>query len=109
MDSTHCKARADFHLCKRRGRKISGGVQAAPLSELRQGLGVWVKAFHKKIGGVKRNFGGVEHFIGGVREILGGRIHWGEVLTGPCCKVTKLSCCTVAKQALITIGYLVKS
>jgi hypothetical protein len=38
----------DFHLCKRRGRQISGGVQAAPLSELRQGLGVWVKAFHTK-------------------------------------------------------------
>jgi hypothetical protein len=29
-------------------RKISGGVQAAPLSELRQGLGVWVEAFHTK-------------------------------------------------------------
>ena len=40
--------RADFHLFKRRGRKISGGVQAAPLSELRQRLGVWVKAFHTK-------------------------------------------------------------
>ena len=33
------KARVDFHLFKRRGRDISGGVQAAPLSELRQGLG----------------------------------------------------------------------
>ena len=58
---------------------------------------------------MKRNFGGVEHFIGGVREILGG----GGRFTGggltPCCKVTKLSCRTVAKQALITIGYLVKS
>jgi hypothetical protein len=41
-------AKADFYLFKRRGRKISGGVQAAPLSELRQGLGVWVKAFHTK-------------------------------------------------------------
>jgi hypothetical protein len=45
------------------------GVQAAPLSELRQGLGV---RFKDKIKGVKRNFGGVEHFIRGVREILGG-------------------------------------
>jgi hypothetical protein len=42
------RTRADFHLFKRRGRKISGGVQAAPLSELRQGLGVWVKAFETK-------------------------------------------------------------
>jgi hypothetical protein len=41
-------SRADFHLFKRRGRKISGGVQAAPLSELRQGLAVWVKAFQIK-------------------------------------------------------------
>jgi hypothetical protein len=42
-------ARADFHLFKRRGRKISGGVQATPLSELQQGLGVWVlKALHTK-------------------------------------------------------------
>jgi hypothetical protein len=32
-------SRTDFYLFKRRGRKISGGVQAAPLSELRQGLG----------------------------------------------------------------------
>jgi hypothetical protein len=41
------KASADFHF-KRRG-KISDGVQAAPaLSELQQGLGVWVKAFHTK-------------------------------------------------------------
>jgi hypothetical protein len=46
----------------------SGGLQAAPLSELRQGLDIWVKAFHTKIGGVKRNFGGVEHFIRGVTE-----------------------------------------
>ena len=38
-------ARADFHLFKRRGRNISGGVQVAPLSDLRQGLGIWVKAF----------------------------------------------------------------
>jgi hypothetical protein len=41
-------ASADFHLFKRRGRKISGGVQTTPLSELQQGLGVWVKAFHTK-------------------------------------------------------------
>ena len=41
-------ARADFHLFKRRGRKISGGVQATSLSELQQGLGVWVEAFHTK-------------------------------------------------------------
>jgi hypothetical protein len=41
-------SRADFHLFKRRGRKISGGVQTAPLSELWQGLDVWVKAFHTK-------------------------------------------------------------
>jgi hypothetical protein len=48
-------------------------VQAAPLSELRQGLGVRVKDFTLgAIGGVKRNFGGVEHFIRGVKEILGG-------------------------------------
>jgi hypothetical protein len=32
----------------RRGRKISGGLQVAPLGELQQGLGVWVKAFHTK-------------------------------------------------------------
>jgi hypothetical protein len=38
-------SRADFHLFKTRGGKISGGVQAAPLSaELPQGLGVWVKS-----------------------------------------------------------------
>jgi hypothetical protein len=42
------KTRADFHLFKRRDRKISGGVQAAPLSKLRQGLGIWIKAFHTK-------------------------------------------------------------
>ena len=42
------QARADFHLFKRRDRKISSGVQTAPLSELRQGLGVWVKDFHTK-------------------------------------------------------------
>ena len=29
-------ARADFHLFKRRGRKISGGVQATPLSDYTQ-------------------------------------------------------------------------
>jgi hypothetical protein len=40
--------REDFHLFKRRGRKISGGVQATPLGELQQGLGVWVEAFHTK-------------------------------------------------------------
>jgi hypothetical protein len=39
--------RADF-LFKRRGGKVSGGVQAAPLSELWQGLGVRVKYFHTK-------------------------------------------------------------
>jgi hypothetical protein len=33
---------------KRRGGKISSGVQAAPLSELRQGLGVRVKDFNTK-------------------------------------------------------------
>jgi hypothetical protein len=44
----HTKARAYFHLFKRRGRKISGGVQAASLSGLRQGLGIGVKAFHTK-------------------------------------------------------------
>ena len=42
------QSRADFHLFKRRGRKISDEVQAAPLSELQQGLGVWVKAFRTK-------------------------------------------------------------
>jgi hypothetical protein len=69
----HVSSRADFHLFKRRGRNISGGVQATPLSELRQGLGVWVKAFHTKWEArVKQNFGGVEQFIRGVREILGG-------------------------------------
>jgi hypothetical protein len=36
-----------FHF-QRRGRKISSGVQSAPLSELRQGLGVRVKDFHTK-------------------------------------------------------------
>ena len=64
-------ARVDFHFIKRGGGEISCGVQAAPLSELRQGLGIRVKDFHNKIGGVKRNFGGVELFIKGVREILG--------------------------------------
>ena len=44
-------------------------VQAAPLSKLRQVLGL--NTF-TQIGGVKQNFGGVEHFIRGVREILGG-------------------------------------
>jgi hypothetical protein len=42
-------------------------VQAAPLSKLRQGLGIKVKDFHTKKEGVKQNFGGVEHFIRGVR------------------------------------------
>jgi hypothetical protein len=36
------ETRADFHLFTRRGKKISGGVQTAPLSEVQQGLGVWV-------------------------------------------------------------------
>ena len=46
---------------------------AAPLNELRQGLGLHVKTFTQNtVGGVKQNFGGVEHFIRGVREILGG-------------------------------------
>ena len=58
---------------------------------------------------MKRNFGGVDHFIGGVREILGGGFTGGGGGLTSCCKVTKLSCRTVAKQALITIGYLVKS
>ena len=40
--------RADFQFFERRGGKISSGVQAAPLSELRQGLGVRVKDFHTK-------------------------------------------------------------
>jgi hypothetical protein len=42
------QSRADFHIFKRRGGKISSGVQAAPLSELRQQLGVRVKDFHTK-------------------------------------------------------------
>jgi hypothetical protein len=42
------QGRPDFHLFKRRGGKISSGVQAAPLSELRQGLGVRVKDFNTK-------------------------------------------------------------
>jgi hypothetical protein len=41
-------SRADFHFFKKRGGKIFSGVQAAPLSELRQGLGVRVKDFHTK-------------------------------------------------------------
>ena len=56
----------------RGGGKISSGVQAAPLSELRQGLSVIYFHNSHKIGGVKRNFGGVEHFISRVTEILGG-------------------------------------
>jgi hypothetical protein len=44
----HAGQRADFHLFKRRGRKLSGGVQATPLSELQQRFGIWVKAFHAK-------------------------------------------------------------
>ena len=42
------KSRADFHIFKRRGGKISSGVQAALLSEIRQGLGVRVNDFHTK-------------------------------------------------------------
>jgi hypothetical protein len=41
-------SRADFHFFKRRGGKISSGVQAAPLSVLRQGLGIQVRDFHTK-------------------------------------------------------------
>ena len=41
-------AGADFHFFRRRGGEISSGVQVAPLRELRQGLGVRVKDFHKK-------------------------------------------------------------
>jgi hypothetical protein len=41
-------SRADFHFFKRRCGKISSGVQAAPLIELWQGLGVRVKDFHTK-------------------------------------------------------------
>jgi hypothetical protein len=41
-------ARVDFHFFKRRGGKISSGVQAAPLSEICQGLGIRVKDFHTK-------------------------------------------------------------
>ena len=37
-----------FIFFKRRGGNISSGVQAASLSELRQGLGVKVKDFHTK-------------------------------------------------------------
>ena len=37
------KSRADFHIFERRGGKISSGVQAALLSELRQGLGIKAK------------------------------------------------------------------
>jgi hypothetical protein len=50
-DLVHFMSRVDFHLLKRRGRifrNIFGGVQAAPLSELQQGFGIWVKAFHTK-------------------------------------------------------------
>jgi hypothetical protein len=52
-----------FSFSKRRGRKISSGVQAAPLSELWQGLGVRLR---HKIRGVK--LGGVEHFIRGLER-----------------------------------------
>jgi hypothetical protein len=48
-------------------------VQATPLRKLQQGLGVRVKDFHTKKGGVKQNFGMVEHFIRGVREMPGWR------------------------------------
>jgi hypothetical protein len=41
-------SRADFHFCKKRVGKISSGLQAAPLSELWQGLGVRVKDYHTK-------------------------------------------------------------
>jgi hypothetical protein len=34
-------ARVDFYLFKSWGRNISGGVQATPLSEFQQGLGIW--------------------------------------------------------------------
>jgi hypothetical protein len=60
-----------FIFFKWRGGKISSGVQAALLSELRQGLGL-TTFIQNTVGGVKRCFGGVEHFISGVREILGG-------------------------------------
>ena len=42
----HCKGGFSFFL--KEGRKTSGGVQAAPLSKLRQGLGIKVKDFHTK-------------------------------------------------------------
>jgi hypothetical protein len=52
-NATTFLTRADFYLFKRRGRKISGGVQAAPLSELWKGLGVWIIGLSHKIGGLK--------------------------------------------------------
>ena len=60
-------------------------VQAASLSELRQGLGVRVKELSRKIGGVKQNFGGVEHFIRGhfIREILGRGLTSPNTLVNP--------------------------
>ena len=44
----HSNQRRIFIFLKEGGGKISSGVQAAPLSELRQGLGVRVKDFHTK-------------------------------------------------------------
>jgi hypothetical protein len=48
MQNADLGSRAEFHLFQRRGSTTSDGVQAAPLSELRQGLCVWFKAFHTK-------------------------------------------------------------
>ena len=45
----HPHSRADFLFFFKGGvEKTSGGVQAAPLSKLRQGLGIKVKYFHTK-------------------------------------------------------------
>jgi hypothetical protein len=67
-------SRADLHFFKRRGGKISSGVQAAPLSELRQGLVLGLKTFTQNSRGEAKWGGGVEHFIRGIREIFDGFI-----------------------------------
>ena len=55
----------DFHLFERKGIKISSGVQAAPLNEFQQGLGLKPFTQNRR---VKRNFGGFEHLLEGLER-----------------------------------------
>ena len=69
--SVGMRVKGDFHLFKRRGRKISGECKRHHSVSFSSGLAFGSKPF-TQIGGVKQIFGGVDHFIRGVREILGG-------------------------------------